>query len=314
MYINHISSYIPSIKIPNNYFENLNGLSDEWILERTGITERRKASELENTQTMGVEAVKRGLEDLPYQADDIDLIVGGTYTPYDTIFTLGHAVQKFLDKSDIPVLSISTACSTFINAVEVVEGYFATNKASKALIVLSEHNTVYSKAEDQKAGHLWGDGAAAIFISKDQLKRDDLEIKQVITGGAGNIGKASESVFLRPAHEGFEMPYGRDVFVNACQYMSVVTERILNENNYKIEDINYLIPHQANLRITKKVMENLNVESEKALSNIQYLGNTGCAGAAIAMDENKSKFKSGDVIVVTVFGGGYSYGAMLVEC
>ena len=314
MYINHISSYIPLNRISNDYFGNLNGLSDEWILERTGIKERRKAGQAENAQTMGIEAVKNGLEDLPYEPDEIDLIVGGTYTPYDTIFTLGHAVQKFLNKSDIPVLSISTACSTFINAVEVVEGYFALNKASKALVVLSEHNTLYSKDEDQKAGHLWGDGAAAVFISRERVKENDFEIKQIITGGAGNVGKASDSVFLRPGYEGFEMPFGRDVFVKACHYMSGITKRIMEENNYTIEDIDYLIPHQANLRITKNVAESLKVDSKKALSNIQYLGNTGCAGAAIAMDENKARFKNGDIIVVTVFGGGYSYGAMLVEC
>lgn len=313
MFINHISSYIPSTKIPNAYFDQINGLSDEWILERTGIKERRKAAENENTQTMGIEAVKNALDNLPYPVENVDLIVGGTYTPYDTIFTLGHAIQNFLNITDIPVLSVSTACSTFLNAMEIVEGYFAINKASTALVVLSEHNTIYSNDEDQKAGHLWGDGAAAIFITKERLSDKDLEVKQIITRGAGNIGKASESVYLRPAHEGFEMPFGRDVFINACQYMSSVTKEILNTNGYGIDDLDYLIPHQANLRITKNVAESLKIENGKALSNIQYLGNTGCAGAAIAMDEHKHRFKPEDKIVITVFGGGYSYGAMLIE-
>ncbi len=313
MYINHISTYLPEEKVSNDYFGKLNGLSDEWILDRTGISERRKASKEENVQTMGIAAVEQGLEFLPYQAEEIDLIVGGTYTPYDTIFTLGHAIQKHIDISDIPVLSISTACSTFLNAMEVVEGYFALNKASKALVVLSEHNTLYSKDEDEKAGHLWGDGAAAVFVSKEKQSENDLTVKQIITGGAGNIGKSDEGVFLRPAHEGFQMLYGRDVFINACQYMSNVTKTILAENNYSVEDLSYLIPHQANLRITKNVADSLNVDLNKALSNIQYLGNTGCAGAPIAMQENWDRFKKNDVIVVTVFGGGYSYGAMLIE-
>ncbi len=313
MYINHIASYIPSKKIPNTYFGEINGLSDEWILERTGIKERRKAGEQENTQTMAMEAVAKGLENLPFEKDEIDLIVGGTYTPHDTIYTLAHAVQKQLNINDIPVISISTACSTFVNAMEIVEGYFALNKASKALVVLSEHNTQYSKDADQKAGHLWGDGAAAVFVSKEKIGALDFKVTQIITGGAGNIGKANESVYLRPATEGFEMPFGRDVFINACQYMSKITRRILEENDYTIDDLSYLIPHQANLRITKNVAESLNLNGSKALSNIQYLGNTGCAGAAIAIDENIDKFKKGDVVVVTVFGGGYSYGAMLLE-
>ena len=95
--------------------------------------------------------------------------------------------------------------------------------------------------------------------------------------------------------------------------MSGITTRILDECGYSVDDLSYLIPHQANLRITKNVAETLKLSPEKALSNIQYLGNTGCAGAAIAMDENRNLFKAGDIIVVTVFGGGYSYGAMLVK-
>ncbi|MDN5201835.1 ketoacyl-ACP synthase III [Fulvivirgaceae bacterium BMA10] len=314
MYINKISGYVPHDRIPNDYFKNLNDLSDEWIIERTGIKERRKASVGENTHTMGIEALKVGLESLPYPKEEIDLIVGATYTPYDTIFTLAHACQHFLDISDIPVVSVNTACSSFLNAVEVVEGYFATGKAKRALIVLSEHNTAYSDEHDKKSGHLWGDGAAAIFMSNERVSNVDLAIKSVSTGGAGNIGKAPESVYLRPANEGFKMPFGKDVFLNACQYMAKSTKEILEKSGYSLEDLTYLIPHQANLRITKNVAKNLNLPEEKALSNIQYLGNTGCAGAAIVIEENQHKFKKGDLVVVTVFGGGYSYGAMLIEC
>jgi 3-oxoacyl-[acyl-carrier-protein] synthase III len=313
MYICKISGYIPEVVVNNAYFTQVNGLTDEWILARTGIQERRKVKPGENTNTMAVEAVRLGLDTLPFAATDIDLIVGGTYTPYDTIHSLAHAVQNFLNISDIPVVSISSACSSFINAMEIVQGYFAMNKAEKALVVLADHNTAYSDDNDTVGGHLWGDGASAIFVSKTRVSEADFTVKDIITGGAGNVGKAAEGVFLRPNDERFMMKYGKDVFLNACTYMAKVTQDILSKNGYTIADLDYFVPHQANLRITKNVAQTLGLDEEKALSNIQYLGNTGCAGCSIALYENRYRFQKGDLIAVTVFGGGYSYGSMLLE-
>lgn len=313
MYLNHISSYLPEQVVTNEHFNKLNNLSKDWIIERTGIKQRRKASASENTHTMGIAAVEAGMDTLPYPNEEIGLIVGATYTPHDTIFTLGHAIQHRLNISDIPVVSISSACSSLLNAIEIAEGYFALGKAEKALVVVSEHNTAYSRDEDTVAGHLWGDGAAALWLSKEKTGTKDLEIKAVATGGAGNIGKAKEGVVLKPVAGGFQMPFGRDVFINACEYMARATLDILHQNDCTVEDVAYFIPHQANYRITKNVAKTLGLPLEKVISNVEYLGNTGCAGCAIGIAENIDKFKQGDRIVVTVFGGGYSYGAMLLQ-
>lgn len=313
MFIAHISGYIPEKIVPNSHFTQINGLTDEWILARTGIESRRKAAESENTNSIAVQALKNGLDNLPFAKENIDLIIGATYTPYDTIHTLAHALQNELNISDIPTFSVSSACSSFVNSMEIVQGYFAMKKSKKALVVVADHNTAYSDEKDTIGGHLWGDGAAAVFISDTQISDKDFKVIDIITAGAGNIGKATDAVFLRPINEGFVMKHGKDVFLNACQYMSKVTLDILERNNMTINDLSYFIPHQANLRITKNVAQNLGLDESKALSNIQYLGNTGCAGCAIALFENINKYKKGDIIVVTVFGGGYSYGAMLLE-
>ena len=312
MYINTISHYFPSQVIGNEYFTQLNNLSTEWIAERTGIYERRKAGEGENTSTMAIAAVDILLENIPYSKNEIDLIVGATYTPYDTIVTLAHAVQHHIQIPDIPVLSLSTACSSFLNAIEIVEGYFAMGKASKALVVVSDHNTAYYNEMDTVSGHLWGDGASALLISKERQTATDMEIKKLITGGAATSGKAVEAVVLRPNDRGVVMPYGRDVFQNACVYMPKVSQQVLQACGLTIDDLDYLIPHQANHRISLNVINTLGIPAEKLISNIQYLGNTGCAGCAIALSENRDKFKKGENIVITVFGGGYSYGAMLI--
>lgn len=313
MFINAIASYLPEQIITNAYFEELNGLTDEWIIERTGIHERRKASAEENTHTMAIQAVDKLTANLPYDLSEIDLIVGATYTPHDCIFTLAHAIQHHVNVSEIPVVTISSACSSLLNAVEIVQGYFALNKATKAIIVASEHNTAYNNEDDTKAGHLWGDGAVALSISKERTSDSDWEIKDVLTGGAANVGKASISVTLKPLDRGIIMPFGKDVFINACTYMPKASLQVIERNGLTINDIKYIAPHQANLRISKNVAGTLGVSEDVMLSNIQYLGNTGCAGCAIALDENKGKFVKGDKIIVTVFGGGYSYGAMLLE-
>ena len=313
MYINRVSHYLPSEIIGNEYFTELNNLSSEWIVERTGISERRKAGEGENTNTMAIDAVKSLLETIPYSKNEIDLIVGATYTPYDTIVSPAHAVQHFLEIPDIPVVSVSSACSSLLNAIELVEGYFAMKKATRALVVVSDHNTAYYNELDTISGHLWGDGASALLISKERQTDSDLLIRKLITGGAATSGKAIEAVVLRPNERGVVMPYGRDVFQNACTYMPKVSQQVLQACGLTIADIDYLIPHQANHRISLNVIGTLGISEDKLLSNIQRLGNTGCAGCAIALSENFDRFEKGQRLVVTVFGGGYSYGAMLIE-
>lgn len=302
---------MPEQVVGNEHFTNLNGLSSEWIIERTGIAERRKAGPGENTNTMSVEAVKRLQEKI--NLSDIDLIVGATYTPHDTIATLAHVVQHHLNIADIPVVSISSACSSLLNAIEIVEGYFALNKAKRALVIVSEHNTAYNNDQDKVSGHLWGDGSSALLITKERQSDQDFEILTILTGGAAHSGKAIEAVVLKPLELGVIMPYGRDVFINACTYMPKASLDVLEKCGLTLSDVDYVLPHQANLRISRNVMKTLDLPEEKLISNIQRLGNTGCAGCAIALSENWEQFQTGQHIVVTVFGGGYSYGAMVIK-
>ena len=314
MYLHHVAAYLPEAVVTNAHFTRLNGLASEWIIERTGIQERRKAAPGENANTMAIEATRAVLATAPsFAQESIDLVVAGTYTPHDTIFTAAHAVQRYLDINEIPTVSISSACSSLLNAVEIVEGYFAMGKATRAIVIVTEHNTAYNNEEDTMAGHLWGDGAAALLISKERISPDDLHIAEVITGGAAPVGKADEAVTLKPVDKGIVMPFGRDVFQQACTYMAKVTQTLLDKHHIATPDLTYLIPHQANLRISKNVVKQLGIDPSRAVNNIDRLGNTGCAGAAIGLAEVWDTLKGGDKVIITVFGGGYSYGAMLLE-
>ncbi|MGI4870743.1 MAG: 3-oxoacyl-ACP synthase III family protein [Janthinobacterium lividum] len=314
MYLHRVAAYLPAAVVTNEHFTRLNGLSSDWIIERTGIRERRRAAVGENTNTMAVAATQALLAALPdFDPTSIDLIVAGTYTPHDTIYTVAHAVQRELNLNEIPVVSISSACSSLLNAVEIAEGYFALGKASRALVLVSEHNTAYNNEADTIAGHLWGDGAAAMLLTRERLTPTDLRITQVLTGGAAPVGKADEAVTLKPIEKGIVMPFGRDVFQQACTYMTRITQQLLDKNNLTVQDLTYLIPHQANLRISANVTRQLGLDPTRAVSNIERLGNTGCAGAAIGLAEVWDTIEPGNSIIVTVFGGGYSYGAMLLE-
>lgn len=313
MYINRFAHYIPEGIVPNSYFKEINGLDDEWIYSRTGIRTRSKAGEGENTNTMAIKAVDKGVEGLPYSLEDVDLIVAATYSPYDTVATIAHMVQRRYNIENAKCVCVSSACSSFINAMEVVEGYFAMGKAHKAIVVASEHNTIYANETDPQSGHLWGDGAVAVFISDQAYSDKDAKVINIYTQGLGHIGKASEAVYLRPLNGGISMPEGKDVFINACHYMVDALNRVTAVYGKTINDLRYISSHQANQRIIKNIAKQVGMPEECFLSNIETRGNTGCPSCAICLSENLDKIHKGDLVGLTVFGGGYSCGAMLLE-
>lgn len=313
MYINSTGYYVPELRVNNDYFLNVNGLSDEWIYKRTGIRTRSKAAEGEGHNSMGIAAIENAVKNLTYDIKDVDLIVSASYSPYDTVATLAHVAQKKYDIEGARAVYVSAACSSFVNGLEIIETYFAAGKATKALLICSEHNTYYSNEHDPKAGHLWGDAAVAYFLSKEKVSDSDIEVKEVYTCGLGNVGKGPEGVILHPKENGIEMPDGRDVFVNACTYMIKALDRVTAPYGMKPADLDYIITHQANKRIVAQVAHQLDLTDDHFLNNIEEYGNTGSASCALVFAENRDKFKKGDKIGLTVFGGGYSCGAFLVE-
>lgn len=313
MFINATGFYVPSQRIPNEYFLDVNGLSSDWIYQRTGIQTRSRVGEGENSFTMGKEAVSRAIGRLPYPIEDVDLIISAGYTPQDTVGTLAHVIQREFHIENAVTLMISSACSSFVNALEIAEGYFAAGKAAKALVVCSENNSYYTDEKDSTCGHLWGDAAVAMFISRECIKTGEPEILNVTTRGLGHIGKGPEGVYLSPKNGAIEMPDGRDVFANATRYMIDAVTTVAQKSNVSVSDLDYIIAHQANMRIIHNVLHHLNFPESKSLNNIRDYGNTGSASAFLVMVENQDRFQKGNLVGVTVFGGGYSSGATLIR-
>ena len=312
MFINSTGYYVPAERVPNDYFLEVNGLTSDWIFQRTGILSRSKAAENESSHSMAVDAVRKAAESLPYDIQDVDLVIAASYSPIDTVYTIAHHVQREFNIENAQVLFLSTACSSFVNAIEVVQGYFAIGKASRALVVSVDHNTYYSNEEDPKAGHLWGDGAVATFISKERINENDAEIIDIYTRGLAHLGKANIAVSLQPKEIGISMPEGKDVFIHACKYMKEALLTVLARNGLTIDDLDYMAGHQANMRILANVAQDLKLGDSQLLVNIEQLGNTGSPSNMIAISQNWDKFKKGDLIGGTVFGGGYSCGSYLI--
>lgn len=313
MYINSMGCYVPTTRIDNDHFLDINGLTADWILQRTGISTRSKCAAGENQHTMAIEAVENCLADAPYPVTDVDLIIGAGYAVYDSVATTAHIVQQHWNISDAKALYITSACSSFINALETAEAFFLAGKATKSLIVCSEHNSYYANESDPKSGHLWGDGAVAWLVSKERESENDWEVLSVVTSGLGHVSKGPAGVRLRPREDGISMPDGRDVFINACRYMVSSLNEAVEAGGAKIEDVKFISPHQANMRIVAQVAHQLSLPLDRFINNIQELGNTGSASCAICLTQHSWEVEKGELVAMTVFGGGYSCGAALLR-
>lgn len=313
MYINSMGIYVPEGRVTNDHFLNVNGLTSEWIEQRTGIKSRSKAAPDENVDTMAIAAVEDAVGKLPYDVTEVGLIVAAHYCAYDTVATAAHKVQRHFNIHGAKAVYASSACSSFINGLEIIEGYFAMGKADKALLICSEHNTYYSNESDPKSGHLWGDAAVAYFVSKDRQSDTDLKIIDIYTEGLGDLGKGPAGVCLRPKEDGITMPDGRDVFIHACRYMIHALDNSLKSASLSREDISKLICHQANKRIVAQVAHQLDMGMDRFINNIEELGNTGSASAALVLAQNIDSVSKGDKVALMVFGGGYSCGCFIVE-
>ena len=313
MYINTTGYYIPEKRIQNDYFTDVNGLTSDWILQRTGIQTRSRATEKETIEYMCGEAVKNALPQLPYNIDEVDLIIFASYTPSDTIATVGHIIQREYNIANAKVFYLSSACSSGLNAMEIIKSFFMTKMATKALLICADRNSSYSDDTDCMSGHLWGDAAVAYFLSNDAQTQNDAEVIDINTQGLGHVGLGPKGVFLNLENNSLQMPYGKDVFMQACTYIAKNTREIVEKNKFMITELSYFIGHQANMRILKNVAKQLDLPDEKVLSNISELGNTGSTSALLVYAQNQEKLRSENLICISVFGGGYSAGACLIR-
>lgn len=313
MYIYGLSEYLPERVVGNDYFGARAGRAPKWYERLTGMRERRRAGAEENANTMAISAVARLAEAQPGLLEKVDLIVGGSYTPWDTIATIAHVVQRKFELSKARAVFISSACSSFLNAIELAAAYFESGRSTDALIVMSEHNSLYGADDDPMSGHLWGDGAAAMLISRDSRPDAFMRISAVTTAGLACEGRGPEAIYCAPRGGGLVMPDGKDVFHNACRSMAGSTRELLARHGLAPEDLRLFVAHQANGRILEQVAQDLQLRKDRVASTVETLGNTGCASIPITLHRHRDVLRSGDWVALAAFGGGYSVGTALVR-
>jgi 3-oxoacyl-[acyl-carrier-protein] synthase-3 len=316
-------SYVPERVLTNSDLEKMVDTSDEWIRTRTGICERRIAAADQPTSVLAHEASKRALEAANIAAADLDLIIVATLTP-DTQFpnTACH-LQRHLGAGRAACFSLEAACSGFLYAFETAAGLMSSGNYRHALIVGAEKLSGIVDWTDRNTCVLFGDGAGAAVLSRcpeeescllaSTLGADGDYANLLYMPGGGSAMPMSAEVLDQ--RQNFIKMNGREIFKLAVNAMVGAAQDVLAKSHIDIEQIRWLVPHQANTRIIRAVGKRLGIPEERVFMNLERYGNTSAATLPICLDEiaRSGQVESGDYLLLTVFGGGLTWGGLLVR-
>ncbi len=326
--ITGIGHFVPPRVVTNFDLEKKMDTSDEWIRQRSGIVERRYVEPGVGSSDLAYEAALRAIEAAKIDKSEIDFIIAATLSPDHYFPGIGVIVQAKLGLSGIGALDVRNQCTGFIYALSVAEQYIKTHTFKKILLVASEvqsSNMDYSD-EGRDMAVLFGDGGGAVILEPNE-KNDGRGILSTHIFSDGRyvsdlwMEKPSPKDNPTFAEEFFKKRRffpemnGRNVFKNASEKMPEAVRIALKHNGLSIEDVDHLIPHQANDRISLMVARSLKIPVEKVIRNIDRFGNTTAASIPIAMDEAlKGRIiKEGDIVVLTAFGSGYTWGSAVIR-
>ncbi len=312
--------YVPEKVLTNKDLENMVDTSDEWITTRSGIKERHITAPDETTADMAILAGQRAVKDAGLTVKDVDMVLVATSTP-DTIFpSTATWVQKGLKADYTPAFDLSAGCSGFLYGMIVAEGLILAGSARRVLLIGTECLTKITNWKDRNTCVLFGDGAAAAVLEKSEdesgmlssyWKADGNLGELLILPGGGILNPASHKTVDEGLH--YLQMKGNEVFKHAVKRMGEAALMALKKAGVKREDIDYLIPHQANIRIIQATGRRLKLPEEKVFSNIHKYGNMSVATIPIGLHELKEegKLKKGSDIVMVAFGAGFTWAAIV---
>lgn len=323
--------YVPSNVVTNDDLTKIIDTTDEWIQERTGIEERRHIIRGEDTTTsMGVKAAEIAIERSGVAKEDIDFVVFATLSPDYYFPGPGVLVQRDLGLRTVGALDVRNQCSGFVYAVSVADQYIKTGMYKNILVIGSEvHSTgLDMTTRGRGVSVIFGDGAGAAVLSREE----DLT-KGILSTHLHSEGQHAEELALIAPGMGarwvsdiiadnnpdddsyFPHMNGQFVFKNAVVRFAEVINEGLEANNLKVSDIDMLIPHQANLRISQFIQKKFELNDDQVYNNIQKYGNTTAASIPIALTEawEQGKIKSGDTVVLAAFGSGFTWGSVIIK-
>ena len=319
-------SYLPEKILTNAMLEKMVDTTDEWIMSRTGIRERRIASDRQSTSDLAAEAAKAALKNAGIKAADIELLIVATVTPDLAFPATACFVQQKIGATKSVAFDISAACSGFLYAMDLAASQIGSGAIKNALIIGAEKLTSIINWKDRNTCVLFGDGAGAAVLTRgDDKSGRILSITKGTDGSQTGIlkvpgsGTAIEEDFESQPMEGsihgtIHMA-GREVYKHAVTAMKEAAVKVIEDAGLKPADIAMVVPHQANLRIIEAIRERLELPTERVFINLHKYGNTSAAAVAIALDEaQRSKaIKHGDNIVLVAFGAGLTWAAACVR-
>ncbi len=319
--ITGIQGYVPDYILTNKELETLVDTNDEWITSRTGIKERRiQKGEGKGSSDMGAEAVKALLLKTGTSPDEIDLIVCATVTPDMTFPDNANTIADKCGCTNAYGFDVNAACSGFVFALVTASKFIETGTHQKVIVVGTDKMSAIVDYTDRSTCILFGDGAGAVLLEPDTtglgivdslLKGDGSGRHFLHKKAGGSLHPATVENVLAKEHYAFQD--GKNVFRYAVRGMNETTQAVMKRNNLTTDDIAWVVPHQANMRIIQSVSEYSGFPMEKIMVNIEKYGNTTAATIPLCLWEYESRLKKGDYIVLTAFGGGFTWGSILLK-
>ncbi|MDC0745717.1 beta-ketoacyl-ACP synthase III [Polyangium mundeleinium] len=315
--------YVPEKVLANVDLEKIVDTSDAWIAERTGIRRRHIAAENENTSDMAAAAARRALESAGLNAADIDMIIVGTISGDSPMPACAVHVQQKLGADNIPAFDVSAACAGFIYGLTIADQFIATGAARCVLVVGVELLSRLLDWQDRTTCVLFGDGAGAVVLGPSEGDGRGLLSTRIFTDGSlahaltipggGTAEPLTEEGLAKKRNKVHMM--GQEIFRTAIKNLTSASTAVLKASGLTSAELDWVVAHQANLRIITQVADRLNFPMEKFVINIQEYGNTSSASIPIALDEavRDGRIKSGQNVLMCALGAGISWGAALVR-
>ena len=304
-------SYLPDRILTNQDLEKMLDTTDEWITSRTGIKQRHIIADDQVTSDMAYVASKKALQDANLDAQDIDLIILATTTP-DKIFpSTACTLQAKLGIPECPAFDVQAVCSGFIYALSIAEKFIKTGTSTTALIVGADAMSRITDYKDRSNAILWGDGAGAVILKKSNEPG-------ILSTHIHAQGIYEDMLHVPRRHDGesdtIEMQ-GNQVFKMAVNTLDAIVDQTLDANQLKKSDIDWLVPHQANIRILDATAKKLSMSMDKVIVTIDKHGNTSAASIPLAFDKGvkAKKIKKGQIVLMEAFGGGFTWGSALIK-
>jgi len=327
-----LGHYVPENIVTNDDLSKIMETTDEWIQERTGIKERRwaKPGDGQSTFTMGLEAAKKAISNAGIEKEDIDLIVFATLSPDYYFPGPGVQIQEALEIDTVAALDIRAQCSGFVYSISVADQFIKTGMYKNILVIGSELQShgIDKSTRGRSISVIFGDGAGAAILTREEDLTKGILSTHIHSEGKHALELATEApgmgtrwvtdIIKDNDPEDFSYrPYmnGQFVFKHAIKRFSEVINEGLQKNNLQVSDIDMLIPHQANLRISQFIQKKFGLSDDQVYNNIQKYGNTTAASIPIALSEahEQGKVKEGDTVVLAAFGSGFTWGSVIIK-